>query len=68
MLHAVGTYEVDPPILLLVSGVCALAGSVALWWAFYKRREIMESNAKNVLQQQSSANPGRAVKPAGHGV
>ena len=57
MLRAVGTYEVDPPILLLVLGVCALAGSVALWWAFYKRREIMESNAKNVLRQQSSKMP-----------
>ena len=57
MLHAVGTYEVDPPILLRVLGVCALAGSVALWWAFYKRREIMERNAKNVLQQQSSEMP-----------
>jgi predicted acylesterase/phospholipase RssA len=57
MLRAVGTYEVDPPILLRVLGVCALAGSVALWWAFYKRREIMERNAKNVLQQQSSEMP-----------
>jgi predicted acylesterase/phospholipase RssA len=57
MLLAFGTYEVDPPILLLVLGVCALAGSVALWWAFYKRREIMERNAKNVLQQQSSEMP-----------
>ena len=57
MLRAFGTYEVDPPILLLVLGVCALAGSVALWWAFYKRREIMERNAKNVLQQQSSEMP-----------
>jgi len=36
MLHAVGTYEVDPPVLLRVLGVCALAGSVALWWALYK--------------------------------
>jgi len=57
MLYAVGTYEVDPPILLLVLGVCASAGSVALWWAFHKRREIMERNAKNVLQQQSSKTP-----------
>jgi hypothetical protein len=57
MLRAFGTYEVDPPILLLVLGVCALAGSVALWWAFYKRREIMERNAKNVLQQQPSEMP-----------
>ena len=40
-----------------VLGVCASAGSVALWWAFYKRREIMERNAKNVLQQQSSKMP-----------
>ena len=57
MLRAFGTYEVDPPILLRVFGVCALAGSVALWWAFYKRREIMERNAKNALQQQSSKMP-----------
>jgi predicted acylesterase/phospholipase RssA len=57
MLHAFDTYEVDPPILLLLLGVCALAGSVALWWAFYKRRQIMERNAKNVLQQQSSEMP-----------
>ena len=57
MLYAFRTYEVDPPILLLVLGVCASAGSVALWWAFYKRREIMERNAKNVLQQQSSKMP-----------
>jgi hypothetical protein len=55
MLYAFRTYEVDPPILLLVLGVCASAGSVALWWAFYKRREIMERNAKNVLQQSSNA-------------
>jgi hypothetical protein len=54
MLHAVGTYEVDPPILLGVLGICALAGSVVLWWALYKRREIMERNAKNVMQQQLS--------------
>src|SRR5207248_1217939 len=57
MLHAVGTYEVDPPIVLLVIGVCASAGSVALWWALHKRREILERNAKNVLQQQSSKMP-----------
>jgi len=52
MLLALHTYEVDPPILLLVLGVCASAESVALWWAFYKRREIIEGNAKNIAQQQ----------------
>jgi len=47
MLHAAGTYEVDPPILLRLLGICALAGSVALWWALYKRREIIEGHAKS---------------------
>ena len=47
MLHGAGTYEVDPPILLRVLGICALAGSVALWWALYKRRQIIEGHAKS---------------------
>jgi len=47
MLHAAGTYEVDPPILLRVLGICALTGSVVLWWALYKRREIIESLARS---------------------
>src|SRR5262245_1906649 len=54
MLHAVGTYEVDPPILLRVLGICALAGSVVLWWALSQRRKIIERNAKNVVHHQSS--------------
>jgi hypothetical protein len=54
MLHAARTYEVDPPIFLRVLGVCALAGSVALWWALSKRREIIEGNAKNIAEQQPS--------------
>src|SRR5262245_58068851 len=57
MLHAVGTYEVDPPILLRLLGVCALAGSVALWWALSQRRKIMERKAKNVVMQQLSNAP-----------
>ena len=56
MLHAVGTYEVDPPILLPVLGICALAGSVALWWALSKRREIMERNARECRAAASVEN------------
>jgi predicted acylesterase/phospholipase RssA len=57
MLHAVGTYEVDPPILLRVLGVCALAGSVVLWWALARRRKVIERNARNAGQQQLSKEP-----------
>ena len=57
MLQAVGTYEVEKPILLRVLGLCASAGSVALWWALYQRRRIVQGKAKNVVQQQSLKTP-----------
>ena len=60
MLQAVGTYEVDKPILLRVLGVCASAGSVALWWALYQRREIVQRKAKNVAQAAIVENAGCA--------
>ena len=54
MLRAIRTYEIDPPLLLRLLGICALGGSGLLWWALYKRREIIEGRTENVAQQQSS--------------
>ena len=50
MLRATQTYETDPPRLLHVLGVGFLIGSAVLWWALYKRREILEEHARNRLE------------------
>ena len=47
MLHAAGTYEIDPPIWLYVFGILSLIASAAMWFLLHKRRQSLEEKAKD---------------------
>ena len=60
LLRARATYEYNPPTLLLVLGIVAIAGGFLLWAIFYGRRILLTRNEKTTSlppEKQSFAFP-----------